>query len=613
MKQYYFIRLSVLMLLTGLFLLSSCKKDLLDQKSTVGLPSAIYWQTEADATSALMGVYNAFRASFDRDYHFDGHGDFVKVYNTGAVTPVPLGVNSPSNYGGSALETYKNLYGIITHANYVIENINLKMLPVAKTEAATRSLESIAGEARLLRGITYLRLISMWGDVPYVGKIVYNPIEVDTLSRMPIRKVKDSILADFTYAFEKLPLKNAVVSRPSKAAALAFRGKMQLFWASWNKFGWPELDKFTPSATEAEAAYRAAASDFKHVIQDYGLDLFRGGDPGQWGTMGSADVLPNYYYMFIPNPGNLNAGGEMLMVLPHGSGLTPVQGDEYQRVFTGPLNGLGQNQVIPRYELANRYQSTITGDFLPPLVQIQPNVAGARTAPNSAINPESYRDRDYRMKATMLWDYEKLMGQGEIDQTSYVNFLYKTFSGKSVINGVEYPNFTDNGTNFSGYQFRKFVRNYGGLARSNGDFNWPVMRLADVFLMYAEATNAVDGPQADAIALVNRVRRRGNLPPLAGSKISSPAAFFSAIEQERIVELVGEGQRAFDLRRWRALERVFGAPYGDGKWFMDTHGNNWERFFQNAPELTYQRCYIYQIPESERTRNSNLTQNIPWR
>jgi hypothetical protein len=613
MKQNNFISLSLLSLTLGLALLSSCKKDLLDQKSTTGLPSAIYWQTEADATSALMGAYSSFRSVFDRDYHFEGHADLVKVYNTGAVSPVPMGVNNPSNYGGTALETYKALYGVVTHTNYVIENINKRMLPVAKTPEATRALESIAGEARLLRGITYLRLISLWGDVPYIGKIIYNAIEVDTLSRTPIKQVKDSILADFTYAFEKLPVKNTVVSRPSKPAALAFRGKMQLFWASWNKFGWPELEKFTPSASEADAAYKAAAADFKGVIDNYGLNLFRGGEPGQWGTMGNAEVLPNYFYMFIPNPGNINADGEMLMVLPHGANLVPTQGDEYMRVFTGPGIGSSQNQVIPRYELGDRYQSTVTGDFLPPMTQIQPTVAGARTAPNSAINPDTYKDRDYRMKATLLWDFEKIMGQGLIDQTSFINFQYKTTTGTVTINGITYPQFADNGTNFSGYQFRKFVRNYGGLSRSNGDYNWPMLRLADVFLMYAEASNAAYGPQADAIALVNRVRRRGNLPALSSAKTSSPAAFFDAIEQERIVELVGEGQRAFDLRRWRALERVFGPAYGDGKQFKDTHGNNWERFFQNATELIYQRCYIFQIPESERTRNGNLTQNIPWR
>jgi len=139
------------------------------------------------------------------------------------------------------------------------------------------------------------------------------------------------------------------------------------------------------------------------------------------------------------------------------------------------------------------------------------------------------------------------------------------------------------------------------------------MRLADVYLMYAEATNEINGPQADAIELVNKVRHRGNLPPLKADKTADKESFFDAIEQERIVELFAEGQRAFDIRRWRAIERVFGAPYGDGKWFIDTHGAKIERFFFNASERTYERCYIYRIPESERERNPNLTQNEPWK
>src|SRR5699024_11969894 len=104
----------------------------------------------------------------------------------------------------------------------------------------------------------------------------------------------------------------------------------------------------------------------------------------------------------------------------------------------------------------------------------------------------------------------------------------------------------------SGYVFRKFVRNYPGMESSQGDYSFPVMRLADVYLMYAEATNEVNGPQPDAIEYVNRVRHRGNLPPLAADKTASKDDFFDAIEQERIVELVGEGHRSFDLRRWRA-------------------------------------------------------------
>jgi hypothetical protein len=200
------------------------------------------------------------------------------------------------------------------------------------------------------------------------------------------------------------------------------------------------------------------------------------------------------------------------------------------------------------------------------------------------------------------------------ETTGYIPFVYKTWGAAVTVNGVSYKtSFTDNTTNLSGLQSRKFVRNYGGVARSDGNYNWPLMRIADVYLMYAEATNEIGGPQADAIDLVNKVRRRGNLPALAGAKTSSRDAFFDAIEQERIVELFGEGQRAFDLRRWRKLETVFGKPYGDGKWFQDSFGNNWERFFFNESELTYQKCYIYQIPETERSRNPNLTQNIPWK
>jgi hypothetical protein len=131
--------------------------------------------------------------------------------------------------------------------------------------------------------------------------------------------------------------------------------------------------------------------------------------------------------------------------------------------------------------------------------------------------------------------------------------------------------------------------------------------------MYAEASNEVSGPLADAIDVVNKVRHRGNLPPLAAAKTASKQAFFDAIEQERIVELIGEGQRGFDLRRWRALERVWGPPGGPGVFRIDTWGAQPSRYFQNASDREYQQDYIFRIPPGERDKNPNLTQNIPWR
>ncbi len=595
-------------IITGglIFSLFSCREDLLEQTPTTELASSEFWQTETDATYALYGAYSSIRPVFDRDYYFDGQGEYVKVWSqSGGFTGK---FNNPSDYGSGFDNLYQTLYGGVSRANYVIENVK-KMIPTAK-QSSVASLEAIIGEARLLRGMVYFRLISMWGDVPYIGHIIYDNSEVAFLERMPIAQVKDSILADFTYAFETLPAKTSQIGRAAKPAALAFRGKLQLYWACWNKFGWPELDTFTPNAAEATTAYIAAAADFKSVIEDYGLQLFRNGEPGEWGTMGKADILPNYYYMFIPSTGNPNENGEMIMVFTHG-GTNTGQSEELMRDFAGRMHESSEGKVNPRYEIADRYQSTITGDFVEPLVPKNPSTPGARTAPNSTLNPESYANRDYRMKASIMWDYEMSMGLAALKETNWVPFLYKNWGGVVTINGVNYTTNNISVVN-SGYIFRKFVRNYGGLGRSEGNYNWPVMRLADVYLMYAEATNEINGPQTDAIALVNKIRHRGNLPPLTAEKTADKESFFSAIEQERIVELLGEGHRSFDLRRWRAIERIWGGPYSDGKWRIDTHGANQERYFQNSPEITYQRCYIFRIPPSERNKNPNLTQNTPF-
>ena len=604
--------LSAFALVGLMFGAGSCTMDLLDQEPTTELGANAFWKSEDDATFALQGAYSSVRPLFDRDYYLDGHGEYVRTRGT-SVTNNNLrlgdayqgGNFNPSGYAGSFDKMYRYLYGGVNNTNYVIENVN-KMLLTAKPESVAK-LESIVGEARFLRGMVYFRLISMWGDVPYFSKVINENSEVANLSRLPIEQVKDSIMADFNYAFEKLPAKAVGAGRAGKPAALAFRGKLQLYWASWNKFGWPELANFKPSPAAADVAYAAAAADFKSVINDYGLTLFRNGEPGEIDSLGKADKLPNYFYLFMPVANN---DSEIIMGFTHG-GTGTGQGEELMRDFSGRSHEGSQLWVAPRYEIADRYQSTITGDFAPKLIPMNPVTAGARTAPNSAVNPNSYRNRDYRMKATIMWDYEMSVGLAALKSTGMVPFIYKTWNAATTINGVRYTSYNTDGTN-SGYAFRKFVRNYPGQGRSEGDYNYPVMRLADVFLMYAEATNFLSGPQADAIELVNRVRRRGNLPALKADKTASANAFFEAIEQERIIELLAEGHRGFDIRRWRAQERIWGAPYGVGVWRIDSHGANMQQYFQNASERVYEQNYIFRIPPGERDRNPNLTQNTPW-
>lgn len=163
---------------------------------------------------------------------------------------------------------------------------------------------------------------------------------------------------------------------------------------------------------------------------------------------------------------------------------------------------------------------------------------------------------------------------------------------------------------------RKYVRNEPGLGRSEGNYKVPVIRLADVYLMYAEAANEAYGPTADgglALEVVNKIRHRGNLPALKPEKYADKETFFYTIEQERIIELYVEGQRFFDLRRWRSIERAFRAPQtSPGYKTYDTHGAERTHYFNNTNYETYQRQYIFRIPPSERNKNPNLTQNTPW-
>jgi hypothetical protein len=615
MKQFI-LKISLFFVGT-IFIFSSCREDLLDQPSRSELPASNFWTTLSDAEYALNGLTADVRYLFNRDYYLDGMGEFLKVRGTtlssnaatlvGGVAYRGFYELNPIGYGSSFDKMFEHCYGGINRANYVIDGVE-KMLAKEDNPTSQKNLETIIGEAKLMRSLIYFKLISMWGDVPYIDKRIYSDEEVATLSRTPIAEIYGHLLNDLEYAFQKLPEKASVIGRFAKPAALALRGKIHLFWASWNQFGWPELDTFTPDATEANNAYKSAAADLRKVIYDFGLTLFKNGEPGECDELGKAEKLPNYYYLFTPLA---NGDPEFVLAFNFG-GAGSGQSEELMRDFAGRSIEYSQVWVCPRFEVADKYQSTITGDFCPPLIKMA--APAGRTVENAAVNPQSYANRDYRMKSSILWDYEMSVGLLGLKETGWVPYIYRSWAQPVVIDGITYTTYETDGTN-TGYVFRKFVRNYAGQSRSQGDYNWPVIRLADVYLMYAEAVNAANIAEEknDAIGLVNRIRYRGNLPPLTTDKTVTQETFFAAIEQERIVELLAEGHRAADLRRWRAIERVW-KPTGDpdGVRVYDTYGTEIGRYFQNQNNVAYQRCYIFRIPPSERNRNPNLTQNKPY-
>ena len=95
----------------------------------------------------------------------------------------------------------------------------------------------------------------------------------------------------------------------------------------------------------------------------------------------------------------------------------------------------------------------------------------------------------------------------------------------------------------------------------DGENDWPVIRLADVMLLYSEASNELSGPSDTALQYLNAIRQRAGIPTYTLAELSSKYAFRMAVRDERRLELALENQRWFDLVRWGSAVSTVNAFY----------------------------------------------------
>jgi starch-binding outer membrane protein, SusD/RagB family len=127
-----------------------------------------------------------------------------------------------------------------------------------------------------------------------------------------------------------------------------------------------------------------------------------------------------------------------------------------------------------------------------------------------------------------------------------VNAYEPNDTRKAVSLATSYVN--SGGQTIPYYHVRKYV-DVPATKNDNGN-NIPMIRYADVLLMYAEALNETGyQPAGEAMFYLNEVRKRANLLPKTSTDLPTQQAFRLAIEQERRVELAFEGHRWFDLVR----------------------------------------------------------------
>ena len=138
------------------------------------------------------------------------------------------------------------------------------------------------------------------------------------------------------------------------------------------------------------------------------------------------------------------------------------------------------------------------------------------------------------------------------------------------------PN-TQTSTTLNGLRDGKFRRDWRvpllpGTAQ-NLNLNWPIIRFADVLLMFAEAQNELAGPGTayngtSAVQALEEVRRRAypaaRYAALPAAQVNTQVAFFNTLVKERLLEFGGEGIRKYDLIRWNLL----GAKIAEAKAIM---------------------------------------------
>lgn len=154
------------------------------------------------------------------------------------------------------------------------------------------------------------------------------------------------------------------------------------------------------------------------------------------------------------------------------------------------------------------------------------------------------------------------------------------------------------------WEGRVFYRKYSSEHfRDFDDYHNPtnvrLIRFADVLLMYAEAIVESGGSLAEAVAHVDRVRARVNLPPLAVNHPTAATdsdAFLKRLQMERALELATEGNRWADIKRWGLLDNQAGVDELRGR---DPDFNN----------FVIGRHNRLPIPSSEVDNNPNISQN----
>lgn len=600
------------------FSFTSCKKDFL------GVANQLAPEVKLDSvfavpalslqfyTNIFSGIPNSSNMVFDPGYNlgpydnpWPGMTDELKVTQGTLRNLVINGYNADN----AQFQRWVPLYRLIRQANIFLENAHAIPQTGDADYIPEEEMVKRKNVARFFRAYYHYLLFEMYGPVPIMDKAEDPANKELNYARNSVDEVVEFIKNELTAV---IPGLDAVPPRPeervvpTKGVALAVKAKLMMYAAS------PLLN--------------GGYSEALQVKNTDGKQLFPAADPAKWQQ--AVDALKEFIDF-------ANGRYELYKVYTNGA-YDPDQSlyrlffdvdNNKEVIWASPVNSWGwvdsdgtERRITPRTERGGFasigvLQELVDAFFMKDGKSIQTSPLYDETGftnVNGDMIFNMYVNREPRFYQTVFYhnrrwqisnNLVKFHAGGGNDRSNpnnpYTGYLLSKRAARNIYNQGTYPR----------TQYRPSV----------------IFRLADFYLLYAEALNEVNPNDANILRYIDMVRERAGIPKLADINpgiLGNKDAIREAIIAERRVELATEGQRYFDVRRWMIAERANAA--GGGHQGGEFHGMNmysnsetvggfFERtVIENRPFI--KAMYLYPIPLSEiqKSLGGLLVQNPGW-
>ena len=552
-----FNKIAILLLSAGLLTTTSC--DFMDCD-----------ESDNYTLQEIQGSYNRVKQFVTSIYGYlpsdfcNTHGamldaatdDAIHVYESSAIQRIVNGTWS-GNY--TVDDKFAYYYNAIHDANYYLTTLSGLTFDTWENgddyQDWMQNYDNYQYQVRFLRAYFYFELVRRYQNVPLITKPL-SQTEANQIEPSSAQEVLKFIINECTEIAPKLPIKSTSIAqaengRATRAMAMALKSRAALYAAS------PLYNTNGDNAKWTEAA--KASHDIIASAGELGLGL---------------DTYANLF-----KSKNYNSK-EVILCRPTGTSKTFEQAN-YPMGVTG-----GNTTTCPTENLASAFE-------------MKDGRAFDWNDPTMKANP--YKDRDPRFYLTivhngMLWPAKKAVDISE-----------------GGANGLPLTNATT-----TGYYLRKYVDNSisfeAGSTTAATHHNWILFRYAEVLLNYAEAMTHVNGNcdykdatyTMSAREALNAVRKRAGMPEVAAC---SQDEFLTRVKHERRVEMAFEGQRFWDLRRWKNLDETKNI-YA----VRITHHNgvlSYEKTLLSERSVS-DKLYFYPIANVELFKNKKLVQNSGW-